>query len=130
MKKVFINGSFDILHPGHINLFSYASLFGDELHVAIDSDERIKKAKGETRPFNNLKDRLLMLNAIRYISYVYSFNTTEELENLIKTIKPDIMVIGSDWESKKVIGSEYAKELKFFPRIEKYSTTKILNYLK
>ena len=67
-----------------------------------------------------------MVRSIRYVDDTVSFDSQNELENLIKTIKPDILVVGSDWEGKYVVGSQYAKELKFFPRIGEYSTTKIL----
>lgn len=126
MITVFVNGCFDILHKGHILLFEYAKSLGDKLIVAIDSDENVKKAKGSSRPFNNLNDRMLVLKSIRYIDTVLSFNDSFELENLVKFISPDIMIVGSDWKNKKVIGSEYAKQVRFFDRIGDYSTSKIL----
>ena len=127
MKKiVWTNGCFDILHRGHIELFKYASLLGDELIVGIDSDEKVKKDKGEGRPINNLDDRMFVLDSIECIDIVLDFDSTNELRNLIKDIKPDVMVIGSDWKDKKVVGEEYAGKVDFFDRIEGYSTTKIL----
>ena len=69
-----------------------------------------------------------MLKAIKWVSAVFFFSTDKELENLIKNTEPDLMIVGDDYRDKKVIGSEYAKELYFFPRDERYSTTKILNY--
>lgn len=122
-KKVFVNGTFDILHVGHLRLFMYAKSNGTELHVAIDSDERVKKLKGSNRPFNTEKDRLEMLSAIRFIDHVHVFKTDDGLKRLIKRIEPDIMIVGSDWKDKPVIGSQFAKELKFFERIDGYSTT-------
>ena len=68
-----------------------------------------------------------MLKALRYIDRIVHFDSSDELECLIKNYNPDIIVVGSDWEGKGVIGKEYAKEVKFFNRIEEYSTTKILN---
>ena len=127
MKKIiWTNGCFDILHRGHIELFKYASSLGDELIVGIDSDERVKKDKGEGRPINNLDDRAIILQSIEYIDRVIEFDSTDELEWLIKDIKPDIMVIGSDWKGKKVVGEEYAGKVDFFDRIEGYSTTDII----
>lgn len=128
MKKIFVNGCFDIIHRGHIELFSYARSLGDILFVGIDTDERVRISKGSNRPFNNQDDRKYILESIEYISKVYFFQSNIALENLIKEISPDIMVLGSDWEGKEVIGGKFAKELKFFKRIEGYSTTKILEY--
>jgi D-beta-D-heptose 7-phosphate kinase/D-beta-D-heptose 1-phosphate adenosyltransferase len=126
MKTVFVNGCFDVIHRGHIELFNYAKSFGDYLVVAIDTDERVKKLKGFFRPFNNQNDRKFVLEAIRYIDRVYFFNSEEELGELILNINPEVMVVGSDWKNKRVVGSQYAKSLKFFDRIGDYSTTKIL----
>ena len=127
MKKIiWTNGCFDILHRGHIELFRYAKSIGDELIVGIDSDEKVKKDKGEGRPINNLDDRMFVLDSIECIDIVLDFDSTNELRNLIKDIKPDVMVIGSDWKDKKVVGEEYAGKVDFFDRIEGYSTTKIL----
>ena len=126
MKTIFTNGCFDILHPGHIELFKYARSFGDELIVGIDSDSRIKMKKGLIRPINNSNIRLEMLKAIRYVDSVHIFNDDDELINLVKYCSPHVMVVGSDWKNKKVIGSEYAKEVKFFERIQEFSTTKTI----
>ena len=124
--KIFANGCFDILHRGHIELFKYAKSLGNKLIVGIDSDEKVKRDKGEDRPFNYLKDRIAMLEAIKYIDEVVSFDTRQELEDLIKTHNPDVLVVGSDWKGKEVVGDIFAKEVKFFDRIGDYSTTKIL----
>ena len=124
MIKVFVNGTFDILHPGHLSLLNYAKSLGDYVVVAIDNDQRVKEKKGESRPINNLEERKLMLINLKSVDEVLSFGTDEELELLIKTIKPDIMVVGSDWKNHSVIGSYYASKLIFFDRIDEYSTTK------
>lgn len=126
MKLVFINGTFDVLHTGHLSLFQYAKSLGDYVIVAIDSDERVKEKKGPTRPINCLLDRAFMLANISTIDEVRTFGSDEELEDLVEYYKPDIMVIGSDWKDKPVIGSQHAKELKFFDRINGYSSTKII----
>lgn len=123
---VFINGCFDILHPGHIKLFESARSFGDHVVVAIDSDRRVQEMKGPSRPIKSEYQRKTVLASIRYIDDVHIFDTKEELEALVKKIKPDIMIVGSDWKGKEVVGSQYAKELRFFDRIEDYSTTKIV----
>jgi len=127
MKKIiWTNGCFDILHRGHIELFQYAKSLGDELIVGIDSDKKVKKDKVKGRPINNLDDRAIVLQSIEYVDRVIVFDSADELEWLIKDIKPDVMVIGSDWKDKKIIGQEYAGKVDFFDRIEGYSTTEIL----
>ena len=127
MKKiVWTNGCFDILHRGHIEMFEYAKSLGDELIVGIDSDRRVKEDKGKGRPINSLDDRAIVLQSIKYIDRVIEFDSTDELEWLIKDIKPDVMVIGSDWKDKKVVGEEYAGKVDFFDRIEDYSTTSLI----
>tara|TARA_B100000927_G_C16140137_1_gene339022 strand:+ start:171 stop:512 length:342 start_codon:yes stop_codon:yes gene_type:complete len=107
-------------------MFNYIKRHCDFLVVGIDSDKRVSSNKGPTRPFNNQTDRKFMLKSLRAVDEVFIFNNQEGLENLVKMINPDIMIVGSDYENKKVIGSEYAKELKFFRRINGYSTTNIL----
>ena len=126
MKIVFTNGCFDILHPGHIEMLKYAKSLGDKVVVGIDSDERVKEKKGNLRPINTSEVRKEMLLAIRYVDAVYVFENDKQLKSLVKKFEPDIMIVGSDWIGKPVIGSEYAKELKFFERIPQYSTSKTI----
>jgi D-beta-D-heptose 7-phosphate kinase/D-beta-D-heptose 1-phosphate adenosyltransferase len=125
-KKVWINGSFDILHIGHIKLFEYASSFGS-IRVGIDSDRRIKEKKGSKRPFNNLQDRIEFLKAIKYVTDIVTFDSDEELTNEIKKYTPDIMIIGNDYTYESIIGRDYIPEIKFFQKIPNKSTTQILN---
>ena len=129
MKRVWTNGTFDVLHVGHLKLLEYAASFG-ELTVGIDSDKRVKELKGLDRPFNNTLDRKYFLESIKFVHNVVVFNSREELINMVKDFEPDYMVIGSDYIDKPVFGSEYAKELVFFTKLEDYSTTTILNYEK
>ena len=124
--KVWTNGCFDILHRGHIELFRYAKSLGDELVIGVDSDKKVKKDKSDNRPINSLNDRIFMLQSIRYVDKVVPFDSTDELEETIKWLKPHIMVIGSDWKNKKVIGKKWAEKLIFFDRVGDYSTTNIL----
>lgn len=125
-KIIWLNGCFDILHIGHIKLFEFAKSKGGKVYVGVDSDEKVKKDKGFDRPFNKLDDRVNFLSSIKFIDKIFTFDTTEGLEKLIQSVSPDIMILGSDWKDKTVIGEEYAKELVFFDRIPGYSTTKIL----
>ena len=127
MKKIWVNGSFDILHIGHIRLLEYANLFGN-VRVGIDTDERIKEKKGKDRPYNTLEDRVEFLYSIKYVDYVVTFNSNEELVNSIKEYSPDLMVIGDDYNYHSIIGIEHIPEVKFFPKVEGKSTTKILSY--
>jgi D-beta-D-heptose 7-phosphate kinase/D-beta-D-heptose 1-phosphate adenosyltransferase len=124
--KVFVNGCFDLIHKFHIELLNFAKSHGEVLYVGIDSDERVKKLKGPTRPINNQEDRKFLLENLKAVNKVFIFNTEEELTELVKFIKPDIMVVGSDYQNKEVIGSGHAKQLLFFDRVDGYSTTKII----
>lgn len=126
MINVFVNGCFDIVHIGHIDLLNYAKQFGDNLYVGIDSDLRIKKNKGENRPFNDENDRKRFLENIKCVNNVFIFNSDEELENLIKKLKIDFMIVGEEYKYKKVIGSQYSKNLFFFKKEKEISSTKII----
>ena len=125
--KVWVNGTFDVLHVGHITLLEYASSLGT-LRVGIDTDKRVKELKGQDRPFNTQEDRKKMLESLKYVNDVVLFDSREELINCVQEYSPDYMVVGNDYQGNKVFGSEYAKKLIFFEKISKYSTTKILNY--
>lgn len=129
MKRVWVNGTFDVLHLGHIKLLEFASQFGN-LRVGIDTDKRVKELKGQDRPFNNQEDRKKMLQSIRYVNEVVLFDSREELINSVKEYSPDVMVVGDDYQGETVFGSEHAKELIFFKKIPEYSSTKILTYYK
>jgi len=126
MKVIWTNGCFDVLHRGHIELFKYAKSLGDYLVVGVDTDERVKASKGETRPFNTIEDRVAMLESIKYIDEIRVFDADDELDTQVLLSGAEIMVVGSDYKNKKVIGSRHAQEIKFFDRIDGYSTTKIL----
>jgi D-beta-D-heptose 7-phosphate kinase/D-beta-D-heptose 1-phosphate adenosyltransferase len=125
MKKIFVNGSFDIIHRGHVELLKYAKGLGDFLVVAIDTDNRIKHLKGQSRPINNQWDRKFILENLSPVDDVCFFESDAELVALIKTYAPDIMVKGSDYIGKTIIGSEHCKEIKFYDRTE-HSTTKTI----
>ena len=122
-------GSFDILHPGHIELFKVGASLGKKLIVATDTDEKIRKDKGAFKPVNNLCDRISMLQAIKYIDEVLYFNDRKELEGLIKLYMPDILLLGDDWKGGDVVGKEYAREVRFLPRLN-YSTTDIIKKIR
>jgi rfaE bifunctional protein nucleotidyltransferase chain/domain len=124
--RIFVNGSFDLLHTGHLNLLYYAKSLGRHLHVAIDTDERIRKHKGSDRPLNPLHIRKAIMESLKPVDSVSVFGTDEELINTIKAYEPDIMVKGSDWEGKPIIGEQFCKQIVFYERVNNESTTKTI----
>lgn len=126
--KVFVNGTFDILHYGHIQLLKAARELGDILYVAVDTDERVREKKGDNRPFHNVMERIEILNSLVYVTKVFTFSSDEDLITIIRAIDPDVYVIGSDYKGKPIVGEKYLRNIVFIPRIEKFSTTKIMNY--
>jgi len=128
-RIVWCNGTFDILHPGHIELFKVGKSLGDKLIVATDTDEKIRQDKGASKPINNLCDRISMLQAIKYIDEVLYFDNRKELEGLIELYSPDILLLGDDWKGGDVVGIQYAKEVRFLPRLN-YSTTDIIKKIR
>ena len=128
-RIVWCNGTFDILHPGHIELFKVGKSLGDKLIVATDTDEKIRQDKGASKPVNNLCDRISMLQAIKNIDEVLYFGNRKELEGLIELYSPDILLLGDDWKGGDVVGIEYAKEVRFLPRLN-YSTTNIIKKIR
>jgi D-beta-D-heptose 7-phosphate kinase/D-beta-D-heptose 1-phosphate adenosyltransferase len=125
MKTIFVNGTFDILHPGHVQLLNYARSLGDSLIVAIDSDRRVRQLKGDNRPINSEDDRKLMLESLRSVDSVWIFNSDQELEDICRLYNP-VMVKGSDYQGRHIIGQQYCKEIVFYDRIEPYSTTRAI----
>ena len=124
--NVFVNGTFDILHPGHMALLKFAKSLGSRLFVAIDNDERVTKLKGPDRPVNDAGIRRTMLESIKWVDEVIIFSSDEELDSLVMKIRPVHMVVGSDYVDKPVIGSRWAKQLHFFDKIDEHSTTKTI----
>lgn len=124
MTKVVVNGSFDILHLGHLKLLERARSYPNSyVLVLTDSDQRIKKLKGPTRPIHTEYERCSFLFALKSVDRVETFDTDDELAKLIKDFEPDIMVKGSDYKDKHIIGAEHCKRIVFFERLQQYSTT-------
>ena len=121
MKKVFVNGTFDILHVGHVALLDYAKSLGDQLVVGIDSDDRVRLLKGSDRPINSQLERGTLLAALKSVDEVFVFDTDDELTSLIQAC--DVMVKGSDYQDKPIVGQEICKQIVFFERLNGYSTT-------
>jgi D-beta-D-heptose 7-phosphate kinase/D-beta-D-heptose 1-phosphate adenosyltransferase len=128
-SRVWVNGTFDVLHRGHLEMIEFASTFG-LLRVGIDYDERVKELKGAERPFNSWENRKYFMSRIRGVNDVVGFGTQEELEKKIEEWNPKYIIVGSDYREKEVIGSQYAENVIFFDKIEGFSTTKILEYEK
>mgnify|MGYP003968429241 FL=1 len=128
-KIVFTNGCFDIIHSGHIRYLETAKSFGDILIVGLNSDQSVKKLKGEGRPINNENDRALILAALEVVDYVVIFHE-ETPYKLIQAITPTILVKGGDYEGKKIIGQDLVNETKLVEFIEGKSTSLTINKIK
>jgi rfaE bifunctional protein nucleotidyltransferase chain/domain len=122
-----VNGTFDILHPGHVAMLNTARSYGDYLVVAIDTDRRVRELKGETRPVNNQNDRRIMLSNLKAVDIVELFDSKEDLIELMKRYKPDVYVKGSDWKHDRASTAEqYCNKVIYYDRIDEYSTTQII----
>lgn len=126
--NIFVNGTFDVLHPGHLDLLNYAKSLGDFLLVAIDSDERVTSKKGLDRPFNPQYHRVKLLENLKAVDEVVVFDSDTELKQIVKQMRPDIMIVGSDYKDKTVIGSEYARQLRFYTRSTPYSSSQVIEH--
>ena len=127
-KLVFTNGCFDLMHRGHIESLRFAKQSGDKLIVAINSDESVRKLK-PNRPILPISDRIAMLAAIEHVDYVVVFDDETPLE-LIKKIKPDVLVKGEDYEKQNIVGYGIVPEIKRCPLVEGISTTQIIEKIK
>lgn len=123
--RVWVNGTFDVLHIGHIRLLEFANTIG-KVRVGLDTDDRIREKKGNGRPFNTLQDRMEFMSSIKFVDSVVSFSSDDELRSKIKEYGADVMVIGSDYKGKNIIGEEIFKNILYFERIPNKSTTEIL----
>ena len=123
---VWVNGCFDIIHSGHIEMLKYARSVGDRVIVGLDTDERVQESKGMDRPINSIHHRKTVMEAIRYVDEVVTFGSDDALRNAITWSKADIIVVGEEYTGR-VIGEELVREIKYFPRIPNLSTTNIVN---
>ena len=137
--NIWVNGCFDILHTGHLDLFQYAKVYCDgkifdetnKLFVGVDTDERVKQLKGDKRPINSLLDRVRMLKNLVMVDNVVDFNTDEELRQYVRIFDIDYIVVGDHYKDKPVIGRNNAKHgVIYYPTDERSSTDiieKIMN---
>jgi D-beta-D-heptose 7-phosphate kinase/D-beta-D-heptose 1-phosphate adenosyltransferase len=123
-KIVFTNGCFDIIHIGHVRYLQRARRLGDILIVGLNSDRSVSGIK-PGRPVNSEKRRAEVLAALAVVDYVVVFPEKTPY-NLIKAVKPDILVKGGDWKKEDIIGSDIAKETYSLPYVKGFSTTRII----
>lgn len=128
-KIVFTNGCFDILHVGHVKYLEQAKSYGDVLIVGLNSDDSVKRLKGPSRPINTAEDRGYLLAALESVDYVVPFEDDTPYD-LIKSISPDILVKGGDYEGKKVVGEEFAGQLILVKYVNGKSTTGTIEKIK
>jgi len=128
--RIWLNGTFDVLHAGHIYLFQHARSLNPTnsyITVGVDSDERVAQLKGDCRPINSIENRVKFLQAIRYIDNVVVFGSDEELRERMRAFSPHIMVIGDDYRGRTIIGEEYVGRVEYVERYGGLSSTKILS---
>ncbi|WP_258108168.1 D-glycero-beta-D-manno-heptose-7-phosphate kinase [Campylobacter lari] len=125
-KVVFTNGCFDIMHYGHIKYLEKAKKLGDILVVGLNSDESVKRLKGNSRPINLEFQRACMLASMYFVDYVVIFDEDTPYE-LIEFLKPDVLVKGSDYKGKEVVGSNLVKKVELIDFEDGFSTTNIIN---
>lgn len=126
-KIIFTNGCFDILHRGHIEYLRKSKELGDKLIVGLNSDASVRKLKGSSRPINNQEDRKMVLENLGFVDEVIVFDEETPYE-LIKKVKPDIITKGGDYTVETTVGNDLA-EVVIIPKVEGYSTTKVLELL-
>lgn len=131
-KVIFTNGCFDLLHPGHIFLLERAKALGDILIVGVNSDHSVKKLKGQNRPINNLEKRLKVLSALSVIDYLVVFSE-ERPDNLIKAIRPQMIVKGGDYQKAEVLGKDiveaYGGSVEIIPYVDGESTSDLIKQI-
>jgi D-beta-D-heptose 7-phosphate kinase/D-beta-D-heptose 1-phosphate adenosyltransferase len=127
-RLVFTNGCFDIIHSGHLATLRRAKAFGDKLVVAVNSDQSVKRLKGETRPIVDCEERMRMLAGLECVDFVVTFDEDTPY-NIIQEIKPDVLIKGADWAGN-IVGSDIVSEVHALPLIEGLSTSKIIDKIK
>lgn len=128
-KIVFTNGCFDILHPGHIHLLAQAKNLGDKLIIGLNTDDSVRRLKGPTRPIKDEQSRGVVLSALVMVDLVVLFDQDTPL-NIIKLLKPDVLVKGGDYQLSEIVGAEevqeYGGEVRIIPFLPGYSSSNFL----
>jgi rfaE bifunctional protein nucleotidyltransferase chain/domain len=132
-KIVFTNGCFDIIHAGHIDYLSKARDLGNILFIGLNTDDSVRRLKGENRPVNDENARAIILAALQFVDAVVLFDEDTPY-NLIKTVQPDILVKGSDYKPEDIVGADIvlAKggEIKTIDFLDGYSTSRIIDRIR
>ncbi len=132
-KVVFTNGCFDILHHGHLQLLATAADFGDVLIVGVNSDNSVKRLKGEERPVYHEQDRLFQLASLMHVDAVCLFDE-DTPEELIKALRPDVLVKGGDYTIDTIVGADFViangGKVEIVPFVEGYSTSSVISKIK
>ncbi len=141
--NIWVNGCFDILHTGHIDLLWFAKLYKtnetneldifsqNRLIVGLDSDNRIKQYKGNGRPINDAMTRLKIMSNLKMVDNVVIFNNDSELEKYITLFDIDYIIVGEEYRNKRVVGSDFVKiGVDYYPIVNGLSTTNIINKIK
>jgi len=136
--NIWVNGCFDILHTGHLDLLKYAKEYDEsklfdrtnKLYVGIDSDDRVKMLKGNNRPINDQFFRAKMLGAIKWVDSVVIFNSDDEMRHFITKFETDYLIIGDQYKDKVVIGAECAKHGVIYYPTDQRSSTNIIEKIK
>lgn len=123
--KVWVNGCFDIIHPGHLRLLQLASK-GGIVRVGLDTDDRISQRKGSSRPIHTLRDRINVMQSIRYVHSVVCFDSDNELISQIKQWQPEAIYVGEEYSYENVIGSDLVKYVVYVQKYRDYSTTRAI----
>ena len=126
-KRIVVNGTFDILHSGHLALLNHARSLGDHLVVAVDSDRRVQELKGIKRPINTQAERVELLAALRAVDEVRVFDSDQELIDIVAEC--DAMVKGSDYRGRAIVGEHAIAEIVFFERVHGFSTTEKIQHI-
>lgn len=133
MKVVFSNGCFDVLHRGHVEYLSKAASLGDVLVVGLNTDDSVRRLKGESRPVNPLDARALVMASMQFVSAVVPFPEDTPYD-LINIVQPDVLVKGADYRPEEIVGYDVVMKkggrVETIELVDGFSTTSILNYLK
>ncbi|OGS19153.1 MAG: hypothetical protein A2219_06080 [Elusimicrobia bacterium RIFOXYA2_FULL_50_26] len=124
-KIVFTNGCFDLLHLGHVQLFEKAKSLGDVLVVAVNSDSSLRRLKGPKRPLVRQADRCNVLAALESVDFVTVFGE-DTPENIIRELKPDVLVKGGDYNINQIVGRQYVRKVVRFPIVKGRSTSALI----